>query len=195
MNCKEFKKYSIEFIEGTLPHPLMKEMETHLHKCEKCRLRLENLQKTIKLLKKDTAIPPLSRAKQNSLFPIVMQRIEKQRMKIRKIRVWTYSLSTGIAVVIISLLSILSIQKTRNNTIITFSINPNHLVYTEDTLVNNYIAEALIKNDTLFTQIENIEINGLETTSDINTLIEGLSTKEIDKLTNELKNINFKDII
>jgi len=194
MNCKEFSNHLIDFVEGNLSSSEEIRMKEHIKKCDKCRLKLTKIKKTIALLKEDK-VPPLGYAKKNALFPLVMERLEERTIIKRKKRKWAYGLSFGFSLILVFIISLMGIRNQRKTDFYAFSINPENFIYENDTLINNYICESLLENDTLILEIEDIINNEWMDSTRLTTLLNELSNDEMDKLEEKLKDVNFNDIL
>ena len=193
MNCKIFSNRLMDFVEGLLPHSEEVEMKEHIKYCKACRLKFEKIEKTLMILKEDR-VPQLSEAKKQALFPMVMERIEK-RIIIRRKRKWVYGLSFGFTLLLVFVISVIGIQNQKRADLYTIFFNPERFVYENDTLVNNYLLESIIEDDTLITIVKTAVNEEWVENSEMAVLINELSEDEINQLVEELRNIDFYDIL
>jgi len=193
MNCSNFKNNLPDLLVECLPHSIREEMEKHLRRCGTCRLEYEKMQKTFITLKTDR-VPRLSDAKRNTLFPLVMERIEKRTRQVKK-RKFSYALSFGFALILALVFTIVGIKSQKPTDYrYAFMTNLNSLIYQEDSTVTNYIATSLIENDTIISNIKNAIDKDIIEGSKLSSLVTELSSEEVNTLVEKLKNTNFDNI-
>ncbi|HOJ30551.1 MAG TPA: zf-HC2 domain-containing protein [bacterium] len=88
MNCKQVQQILSDYLEGFVSDLQKKEIEQHLQQCEQCQIELDELKKTVELLKNLPA-PPVS----EKLVESVMEKISTTGIRKRKFTL----LLTGIA--------------------------------------------------------------------------------------------------
>ena len=190
MKCEECLRNLLDFVEGLLPHSEVDKIKEHLRHCDACRLNLEKIEKTLKILNEDK-VPKLSDSRTGALFPLVMERIEERTLRIRKKRKLVYGFSFGFTLLLILFISVIGIQNRMQKDIYTFSFNPDRFVYESDDDVNTYLLKSLIESDTIITDIRIKVDEELVNKTNLTSLIYELSDEEIDQLVEKLKKTDF----
>ncbi|MCK4234759.1 zf-HC2 domain-containing protein [candidate division WOR-3 bacterium] len=191
MNCRDFSNRLMDFIEGLLPHHEENKMREHMNHCEICKSKFLQIERTLEIFKEDS-VPQLRNAKKIALFPLVMEQIKERTIRVRKKRKWAYSLSFGFTLILVFIVSIIGIRNQRKTDYYTLFLNPDQFVYEDDKDVNNYLLKSLIKNDTIVTDLKNAIDEEWVNNAEMTILINELSDDEVNKLVEELKNLDFK---
>ncbi len=193
MNCNGFRHNCLFFLEGQLSRVIEKEMKEHLESCEACKSKYERMKKTFKLLRIDK-VPLFGEPRKSALFPLVMEQVEERSKRTRR-RKYAFAWSFGFTMLLALISTIIGIKSQKPMDYqYAFMTNPNNLIYQEDSVVTNYIAESLIENDTLIKDVKTAIDNSIIQGSELSSLMMELSSEEISTLIEKLKNTNFDNI-
>jgi len=190
MECKKCSKYLIDYADGNLSHSEEMAISDHLNTCKACAERLEKIKRTLLIMKMDS-IPDLSKVKKQALFPLIMERVQERTISARRKRMWTYSLSSGFALILILIISIIGIRNQQKPDYYRVFFSPDRLIYEEDTVVNSYLVQSLTEKDTIITDIKEAADEAWITNSELAALVDVLTDEELNHLVERLEAIEF----
>lgn len=190
MNCTQCKKWFIDFIEELLPPDEELQVKEHIEQCPLCRKEFLRLQNTLSIMDSDT-MPELSAAKRHALFPLVMERVSQRTAYIHRRNKFAYSFGSAFAVIAILLVSIIGIRNQRQTDYYAVFFNPDHILYSDDSEVNDYLLESLIKDDTIISDVKDVADDEWISNSELTSLVEDLSDDEIGSLIEKLETLDF----
>lgn len=186
MNCKECRQKLVDLVEGFLsPHEEL-HLKEHVDQCPSCRKELDRLRNTLSLIEED-AVPPLSAAKRQALFPLVMERVAERTARIRRRNAFAYSFGSVFVLAALLTVSIIGFRRQQHTDYYTIFFNPQQVLYSDDVDVNQYVLESLIGDTTVTTEIRNVADDAWINNSELTSLVEDLSDEEVGALIEKLE--------
>ena len=190
MNCEKCSKYLIDYVEGNLSHSEETVINDHLNTCKACTAQLEKIKGTLLIMKMDS-LPHLTKVKKQALFPLIMERAEERTISARRKRRWTYSLSSGFALILIVIISVIGIRNQQKPDYYAVFFSPDRLIYEEDTVVNSYLVQSLTEKDTIITDIKEAADEAWIMNTELAALVDVLTDEELNHLVEKLETIEF----
>jgi hypothetical protein len=178
----------IEFIEKVLPSDEQRAVQEHIEQCPSCRKQLLRYKNTISIMQTDT-VPRLSPAKQQALFPLVMECVRERTLRIRRRNRFVYSFASAFMVLSIFIISIIALQDRHETDYYTLFFNPEHIIYSDDAELNEYVLESLIGDRTVISEVDDAADDAWINSSQLTSLVDDLSEDEVNVLIEKLENL------
>jgi hypothetical protein len=175
----------IDLIEELLPPNDELKVKAHIEQCPLCKKELLRLKNTLSILETD-AVPPLSPAKHQALFPLVMERVTQSTIRIRRRYKFAYGFGSAFLVIAIFIASIIGFRKQQQTDFYTVFFNPEHVIYSDDAAVNEYVLESLLDDGTVISEVRDVVDDTWINNSELTSLVDGLSEDEIGELIEKL---------
>jgi hypothetical protein len=189
MKCTQSRQLLVAFIEKLLPLNEELGVEEHIAKCPLCRKEVLRLKNTLSVMEKDT-LPRLSPAKRQVLFPLIMERVAHRSARIRLRNRFAYGFGSAFALISFFIISLIAFRSQQQTDYFMLFFNPQHLVYSDDAEVNEYVLESLIDDGTVISEIHHAVDAAWIDNSALSSLVDDLSEDEVGTLIEKLETLD-----
>jgi hypothetical protein len=186
MDCNRCREHLIEFTEGLLSRTEEAQIRAHVEHCRSCQAQLARIRKTLSLIEHDP-LPRLSPARKHALFPLVMQNVAQRTRSVRQKRRWSYAFGSALAMAMVLIFSLVAFRNQRQTDYYTVFFNPDRLIYSDDSAINEYLLHSLIEDDATVSDMDIAVNEAWIRNSELDALVDDLSDDEIDKLIEKLE--------
>jgi hypothetical protein len=189
MKCTQCRQLLVAFIEKLLPPNEELGVEEHIAKCPLCGKELLRLKNTLSVMEQDT-LSRLSPAKRQALFPLIMERVAHRSARIRLRNRFAYSFASAFAIISLFIISLIAFRSQQQTDYFTLFFNPQHLIYSDDAEVNEYVLESLIDDGTVISEVHDAVDDAWIENSALTSLVDDLSEDEIGTLIEKLETLD-----
>lgn len=186
MKCAQCKSQLVDFVESLLPPEDRLRVEEHIRRCPACRNELSRLQNTLAIMEGDV-MPKLAPAKKQAIMPLVMERVTQITARRRRRNKYAYGFASALLLFALFTVAVIGFRNRSQTDYYELFFDPAHLIYSDDSAVNDYVLQSLLDDGTLIAEVREAADDAWIHNSALTSLVDELSEDEIGTLIEKLE--------